>query len=44
MSWADIIQAVCLDSDGDQWKTLQDLDSAGHAPYPECDSCALQRK
>ena len=36
MSWANIIQAVCRDSEGDQWKTLQDLSSAGHDPDPEC--------
>ena len=43
MSWANIIQAVCRDSEGDQWKTLQDLGSAGHAPDTERDVCALQR-
>ena len=43
-SWPDITQAVCRDSEDDQWKTLQDLGSAGHTPYLECDSCALQRK
>ena len=42
-SWADITQAVCRDSEDDQWKTLQDFGSAGHDPDPECDLCALQR-
>ena len=32
MTWANIIQAVCRDSEDDQWKTLQDLSSAGHDP------------
>ena len=42
MSWAYNTQAVCRDSEGDQWKTPRDLGSSGHESDPRktCAPCS----